>query len=514
MYGIVINEDFSHYFYNRGPRGANPEKLREMVSHYCVGQVDEVMFNFMSQRANVTGLNVEPIWYGMEDQGEEGLFFRGKKLDDKMAGWIRCAKSLHEQGIDPYQIWLEETRKQGRRATLSIRMNDCHDIWDEDHFFHAEFWREHPEFRLDPTARETGHPLYWVSALDYTHEEVRAYKINIIRAALERYDTDGLEIDWMRHGLNTGLCNCDAGRTAITEFLRQVRALADTAEKRLGHPVTISARVSATPDDAFARGLDVAQWVREGLVQSIVPTAFFSTSDTGMPIALWRSILGKDAELCAGLELLIRPFPASDHMVESPELLAGQAADYFYQGADRIYLFNHMDSDTGMHDPEQYQAALKTIGTPETVSAAHRRHLITYHDFPTFGMPNASLLPAPLPGNGFSGHLRLFCGPKPEPGRKCSLILGFDSDDAPEMEVRMNSKVLPLLRTFRNEEKEPDNRVLANLQSRQYFPKSSVLLAELDAADAIVSGTNFVLVKNKTEKACCITWCEIDIAPL
>ena len=145
MSGIVINEDNSHYFSCRGPYGANTDKLKELAAHYCTGQVDEVVYCFMAQRANVAGLNADPIWLGVEDQGAEGLFFRGERLDDSMAGWIRCAKALHDKGIDPYEVWLEETRKTGRRASLSMRMNDCHNIGDENHFLHCEFWREHSE---------------------------------------------------------------------------------------------------------------------------------------------------------------------------------------------------------------------------------------------------------------------------------------------------------------------------------------------------------------------------------
>ena len=72
MSGIIINEDDSHYFADRGLSGANIEKLKEMVSHYCQGQVDEVMYCFMAQRASVGGLNVDPIWAGMEEK-EDGL---------------------------------------------------------------------------------------------------------------------------------------------------------------------------------------------------------------------------------------------------------------------------------------------------------------------------------------------------------------------------------------------------------------------------------------------------------
>ena len=315
----------------------------------------------------------------------------------------------------------------------------------------------------------------------------------------------------MRHGYNVGMSNIDAGREAVTEFHRQVRALADEAAKRLGHPVDIAVRVSSTPDDAFNRGLDVAAWVREGLVQSVIPTAFWATSDTGMPIALWRSILGSNATLCAGLELLIRPYPESDFILETSAFLAGQAADYFYQGADKIYLFNHMDSDTAMGDKKEYYDTLNTVGTAETAAAAHRRHVLTYQDTSAFGKPVPNALPAFLPGNWFSNYLRLSIGPKPEPGRKCRLILGFNTADVPDFEIWLNTRPLTLTRIFENKNQEQNKQVLELLQSAKDMPKSSVVCAEFDATDAVVSGSNIIILKNKEEKSCSVTWVEFDI---
>ena len=129
-------------------------------------------------------------------------------------------------------------------------------------------------------------------------------------------------------------------------------------------------------------------------------------------------------------------------------------------------------------------------------------------------LPAETTFPAYLPPNGFAGHQRIHAGQKPEPGRRCSLILGFDTADIPELEVWLNNTPLTLARTFANEDLGTDERVLGTFQSKQVYPKSSVLLAEFDAADAVVSGTNILLVKNRNgEKSCSLTWCEIEIAP-
>ena len=151
--------------------------------------------------------------------------------------------------------------------------------------------------------------------------------------------------------------------------------------------------------------------------------------------AMWNAIRHQDVFGAVGTTsggMDIRPFPNSDFITETTSLLAGQAADYLHQGADRIYLFNHMDSQTAMRDPEDYREALETVGALETACAAHRRHVITYQDTAAFGLSSRSVLPATLPAEGFSGHYRIFCGPGPEKGRKCTLILGTDTADVPD----------------------------------------------------------------------------------
>ena len=39
-------------------------------------------------------------------------------------------------------------------------------------------------------------------AFDYGREEVRAYHTKLVKELIERYDFDGLELDWMRFGFH------------------------------------------------------------------------------------------------------------------------------------------------------------------------------------------------------------------------------------------------------------------------------------------------------------------------
>ena len=63
--------------------------------------------------------------------------------------------------------------------------------------------KEHPEFWVDSTGvphDRVKHPLglYW-TAQDFAHQEVRDRKFEIIEEVCQRYDIDGVDLNFMRH---------------------------------------------------------------------------------------------------------------------------------------------------------------------------------------------------------------------------------------------------------------------------------------------------------------------------
>ena len=57
------------------------------------------------------------------------------------------------------------------------------------------------------------------------HPEVREHHMEFVRELLERYDPDGLELDWMRFGYHFKPGHEAEGRAILTQFMRDVRAL-------------------------------------------------------------------------------------------------------------------------------------------------------------------------------------------------------------------------------------------------------------------------------------------------
>ena len=110
--------------------------------------------------------------------------------------FVNNARILHERGLDPYAVWIARAREKGISPWLSMRMNDVHNAPNRKDYQHSTFWVEHPEYHRGPPDSK-----HWQDrALDYGIPEVREHAMSFIRELLERYDPDGIELDWMRFG--------------------------------------------------------------------------------------------------------------------------------------------------------------------------------------------------------------------------------------------------------------------------------------------------------------------------
>ena len=132
---------------------------------------------------------------------------------------------------------------------------------------------------------------------------------SLLEEIVNRYDLDGLELDFMRFPYHFRIGHELEGGEILTAWLLEVRGLTDAAAKRLGHPVQLAVRVPAEPETARQMGLDAVRWAREGLVDLVTVTPFWETSDFNMPVRLWRRLLdGTGVSLAGGLEILVRPY--------------------------------------------------------------------------------------------------------------------------------------------------------------------------------------------------------------
>lgn len=378
MNGIALNEDSSHFFMTRAGKELTVATVDAWADQYAQTQVAHLLLNPNCMRASYGSRVWDPIWRGYDPRGPDDQPLLASLSPENRPGarkWIHTAWALDQAGIDVYARWIARARRHGITPWLSMRMNDVHYVNDPRAYIHSEFWREHPEFRRVPYRFTSWNDR----AFDYGQSEVRDYHFRLIEELAERYDFDGLELDWMRFGFHFRPGHEAEGAVQLNAFTERARRLLDGWEKRRGHRIRLGARVPSRPQTALGLGMDAVAWARAGWIDWLVITPFWATIETDMPVELWRSLLtGTGVELCAGLEALLRPYWApTPVLINSIETVRGAALALLHRGADRIYLYNYMDFEPTNDQAHDYPRLLREIGDPAAMAGQPRRHVLT-----------------------------------------------------------------------------------------------------------------------------------------
>lgn len=383
-----------------------------------------------------------------------------------------------------------------------MRMNDLHDVNDPLNFQHSEFWRSHPQFRRDPTHTGDGWSQY---ALDYAHPEVREHQLAFIRELLERYDPDGIELDWLRFQYNLKEKNgrCDEDAHFLDDFVRQVRQVVDEWSKKRGHPIRLGVRVPSNPEASDARGLKAVHWAQEGWIDMIVASTDWGVTDFDIRFDLWKERLGKEAAarvtLLGGAERMTAAYPGAKNIAFDVSTLYGFVDNAGFRGADGAYLFNWFDNCANTPPESGYRRLLDGGIDDAFLAKQERRYPVCFHNIAPAGLPNAAQLPQEIDK---PVTVRVLAGNTATQG-KAWLVLGFekrDGLDEAKFSATLNGKDLGSM----DEEKGLDR--FDNIPARAVkfpCPEGAVQIGENEMVLSQIAGEKQRLV-----------WVELRVAPV
>ena len=269
-------------------------------------------------------------------------------------------KALFDAGIDPYSVVLAEAKARGLEALLTFRMNDAHG----NDFLRTAFWRQHPEYRLG-----TG-------ALDFGHAAVREYVFRLIEESVQRYDCDGIELDFQRFPTFFKTGTTEERVAKISELVARVRAMLDLEGTKRGRRLILAARIPSdygrtAPSYEKARsiGCDPVEWASKGWIDFLTVSEFlFVRYD--LPIQPWKRLI-PNVPVYGGIEC------AEGGKRNQCLTAAGyrKAARHLWtDGADGIYLFNFFTTREWADDPfEPPFEVLEDIGDPKTIRTGDAR---------------------------------------------------------------------------------------------------------------------------------------------
>lgn len=402
---FMINEDCGRYFKKNPQEKMNIEDLQAFVDQFENTKVTHLIFNPNAQRTAYRSLVYEAAW----DIPNIDSYRKGTG--------IRNLKYLDEQGIDPFLVWTKRCREKGLSPWISIRMNDIHDILDRNNVSHSTFWREHPQYWRVPHSKGKRMGDY---ALDYAHSEVRERQLALVHEVLDRYDIDGIEIDWMRFGKNLAPARAKEDAHFLTDFIRLVRAEANQSANQRGHRIQVAVRIPATPQISEEFGLNGIQWAKKGLVDYLIVTPMFST-DFEIPLNEWRKLLGDAAThvtVVPSVDHLTVPGPAMSGTDNDLAVFCAWAMVMLYQANESFYFFNWMYYRISSED---FRFLLENGINEEALRNMPRRHLVSFHDH----TENAAFRDNQIPCRTNKDLLfRVQVGKKPDKGT-VRLVLGL-----------------------------------------------------------------------------------------
>jgi len=194
---IIFNEDDSARF-GLAPAGEiTPEHLDRIVDGLADSQVQVMVICCCAQKTNFPGKAWETHCEGFNPNlGNDQPYLTGATPEsvEWFRRWAENMWVLHHQGVDPTGRIDNRCHKKGISPWVSIRMNDMHDAHLPDSPIHSRFWREHPEYW-----RYQNRFNAWTDrAFDYGQKPVRDYTMSLVQELCERYDFNGLELDWLR----------------------------------------------------------------------------------------------------------------------------------------------------------------------------------------------------------------------------------------------------------------------------------------------------------------------------
>ena len=277
--------------------------------------------------------------------------------DGVLLRWIK-------EGNDPPKVVVREGHKRGLDVFYSLRFNDIHDGHMPEEL--ATFKEEHPEWMLGDQFNE------FPTSLNFAVPEVRDIRLRTIEELFDKYDFDGIEIDFMRSPRYFPTWLEYRYATIMTDLLRTVRQRLDEQAEQRGRPIKIAVRVDENLTACRLNGFDVAAWINEGLIDILIigDMAFpegediraFKELAQGKPVEIYVCVAHPSKSI-EGISFL---------RGDASALLRGLAANYWQQGVDGVYTFNWFPGGAaGVHpDLLSYQIPLlKEIGDPKMLLA-------------------------------------------------------------------------------------------------------------------------------------------------
>ena len=396
---------------------------------------------FLETRLNqIIDTQVDSVWYCTSSSGTimgTHLSKTGDNYADLPAdvgepiGQLRKqVLALKAHGTETLRLAIDFCHQRDMEVLFSLRMNDIHDS-----FSPAEMppWkREHLDFVLgkpeDRSKYPESDPRWFWSAWNYEIPAVREKIFRVLEDVCQRYDVDGLHLDYWRHikffPPTQELQPVEPRHVKMmNDFLRRIRQMTKREGRRRGRPLIIAASVPLTVERSLFVGLDIKTWLKEDLVDVLA-------GDGGYTPQAMAPQVRKLTALTHQYGVPFYPCISRKGMVKGPldrrvEAWRGTAMNIWHAGGDGILVYDFNPPEDGYEPLAQSIQKLNEIGSPQLLKGLEKLYSID-HTTPVGGYH--------LPGWVVPNRLPITCAP----GSTVTLPLSVGEDivaNAPDGKV-------------------------------------------------------------------------------
>ena len=320
---ILVNDDGWIMHSDTSP--LTPEHFREqMVATYRDTPVDALLWSIGGHETYHIETEVGDV-FGVGDDRP--------RTPQEETRYQNIQRLIRDHG-GPLTAMAKVCREESIRLFPSVRMNNHYEMKPSS-LSHSRMRLKHPEWLIGHGEKLTPGSIEWGirTGLNFAVPEVRAHFVAFVTELFERFDIEGVEMDFQRHPGFFKLDEAFSSRHLITDMMTEIRRNLAALNESRGRSMQLAVRVSETLDANNRLGLDVERWIKHGLVDIVMVGGGFMPFD--MNIEEFVAAASETECRIHGCIESMRPTAQDDAM-------RGAAQRIWDAGADGLYLFTRV----------------------------------------------------------------------------------------------------------------------------------------------------------------------------
>ena len=281
--------------------------------------------------------------------------------------WWRAAHNARlmiESGIDPLLLVCQHAQMRGFQFLPSMLLNMGHSPHGRvTNCRVADFTTDHPEWQVgpEPDYPEAAHDI--PNRLSFAVPEVRDNRLAVINELVSKYPSDGIELNMQDYAPFIARREVAEHTETMTQWMREIRQACDDAAAAQGRTKRVVVRMAATMAGNKAMGMDLAAWMEEGIVDTVIAMQVVGgyENDTSGLREVVGAASGTEVKVLAGMEAANQPeFSAS--------VVRAAAANAYAAGARGTFFHTYYPMPKRYPYDDEATGRLRFMGHPDLLA--------------------------------------------------------------------------------------------------------------------------------------------------